>query len=389
MRPIIGAIDSHRSITTTTTAGGSTTTTTTTVAGSMPPQEGFGALANGHLVGVFTTYTVTSLGGGFGAGTFGGGIASNRRIVFAVSGTITGRFDMSNIVNFTIDGTTAPYPGITFTGNGGEAAISIANGCSNIVVIGLTLANSNSAGNGGNTDGLNVQQNATNVMIKHCFAYGNTDGNIDFAEDCTNCTMQYCVIGNHVGNLSGDTGGTLVTGRKISVHHNFFYPKSPNPDEGERFPFAHFNYGTQVAGEAKLDARSNLIWMFGRGSSHTGSGFGVCVSYAANGNAVNNYAYTPGSDTTNCITRSAYGEPDGNLYASGNLSGNGVNANADNNHAEFTIPTAYQVANDPPCSSSAVVRLYAGPTQRHPTTGLREPYLQSHFDDLPATLPGC
>lgn len=383
MRPLAGITDSRRAVTT-------STTTTTTIAGSLPQQEGYGALANGHLAGAFSTYTVTSLGGGFGAGTFGGGIASNRRIIFAVSGTITGRFDMANTTNLTIDGTTAPYPGITFTGNGGEAAISIANGCSNIVVMGLTLANSNSAGNAGNTDGLNVQQDATNIMIKHCFAYGNTDGNIDFAEDCTNVTMQYCVIGNHVGNLSGDTGGTLVTGRKITVHHNFFYPKSPNPDEGERFPFAHFNYGSQVIGEAKMDARSNLIWMFGRGSSHTGSGFGVASSYGANSNAVNNYAYTPGSTPENAVTSSAYGEPVGNLYAVGNLSGNtGINANADNNHAEFAIPAQYQVANDPPCSSAAVIRLYAGPTQRHPVTGLREPYLQSHFDDLPGTLPRC
>lgn len=359
-----------------------------------PPQtlEGYGALTTGHLGapgGSYTTYTVTNTNAS-GSGSLVNGLASNRLINFAstLSGTITipdgsARIEIMGMQNITIDGTTAAYPGITITCLGGDGC-SIGTTSNNILVKGLSFINCTG-------DGANVVDNATNVVYMNCTAYGNQDGNIDFAADCSFCTMQYCIIGNHNGAPSGGTGGTLCTGRFLSIHHNLFFPISPNPAEGERFPLVHRNYG--IAGTPDSDVRSNLIYRFGRANA-TGSGFGVCVAYSAKANVVNNYGYTPDSAAASdfvLIKTSSGSNPPGFGYSSGNVTGNsGVFPNNEGTQSTpYSIPTQYQVADDPACQAATKILQYAGLTQRNPVGGTRRPEDANYINNVILPLPGC
>src|SRR5205085_10877182 len=180
---------------------------------------------------------------------------------------------------------------------------------------------------------------AHDIMITNCTSWGNRDGNIDIAGDNTgqtkNVTVQWCIIGGGAANNSSYSGCTLVTGQNVSLHHNLYVPATVG-GVGERCPLVHCNYSP--VGSPNADIRNNLIWKFGRDNG-TGSGFAIDVAYSAAGNAVNNYVYTSvSSSADNGVTTSAYGEPSGSLYASGNVSGNtGTNANSKSNHAEYSI----------------------------------------------------
>ena len=70
---------------------------------SQTAYEGFGALAVGGSNST-TVYHVTNTNSS-GAGSLANGIGSNRTIVFDVSGTIVGRFDLIGISYLTIDAT--------------------------------------------------------------------------------------------------------------------------------------------------------------------------------------------------------------------------------------------------------------------------------------------
>ncbi|HET6995949.1 MAG TPA: hypothetical protein VFI06_13245, partial [Chitinophagaceae bacterium] len=106
--------------------------------------EGFGAVTKGGTGKKIVR--VTNLNA-YGAGSLYDAIGSDRTIVFDVAGTIKGfRWDASdhNIVvsNLTIDGSTAPSPGITLdnTGPGGDC-LSFQNGCHDIIVRNIRARN--------------------------------------------------------------------------------------------------------------------------------------------------------------------------------------------------------------------------------------------------------
>jgi hypothetical protein len=352
---------------------------TTSAAGSLPAIQGYGALATGHAGNAGSdTYTVTTTNAS-GAGSLLNGIRSNRRIIFSVAGTINQRHDIVNISNLTIDGTTAPYPGVVITTSGGDG-MSVQGTSTNILIRGLTFINCSG-------DGLNVIENATNVAVSHCTAYGNGDGNIDFANDASLCTMQYCIIGNHNYAASHNDGGTLVTAHLVSIHHNLFFPISPNVGSAERFPLVHRNYG--VAGTPDADIRNNVAYKFGRDNA-TGSGYGADIAYGAKANVVNNYYYTTSAVAANdaVVTDGTYGStPAGQAYVAGNISGNaGVNPQSQNNHAEFPIPAQYQITTESVCTALANVLALAGITQRN--AGARTPVEQTYINGVNNT-PGC
>lgn len=382
IKGISGPLDAGGGGTTPTTT--TTSTSTTTLApGNLPRLEGFGAAATGGT-GFPTVYHVTNTNAS-GAGSLLNGLGSDRTIVFDVSGTINQRHDITSISNLTIDGTTAPYPGIVITTNQGDG-MSVGTRCVNIIIKGLTFINC--TGDGLNVIGDEDGLDAHIVAIMHCFAYGNQDGNIDIASSAYNVTMQFCIIGNHDASQNND-GGTLVTGHFASVHHNLFYPKSPNPGSGEREPLVHRNYGVPSTPDA--DVRNNIMWKWGR-SNGTGSGFGIYSAYGAKVNAVANYCYTAGAATADGVTRTAYqsgGIPPGDLYAAGNVSGNGVNLNANGNMpSEYSIPVQYQITGESACAAALRVLQYAGPTQRNPVGGTREPIAAGYINDI-TPLTGC
>lgn len=350
------------------------------------PLEGYGVNAVGGSLDA-TVYHVTTVTG-TGAGSLYYGInnsGSHKTIVFDVSGTINQRHDIGSNSYLTIDGTTAPYPGITITTSGGDG-MSVQNATTHHIIIkGLTFINCSN-------DSLNVIDGAHCVAIMNCTSYGNEDGNIDFS-DCDSVTMQYCIIGNHNGAPSGGTGGTLIVARNISVHHNLFYPLSPNPAEGERFPFCHCNYtcNGQPSSQLNADIRNNLVWQYGRNNA-TGSGYGSGIGYGAQVNIVNNYYKTSDANAEQNGVKLTVDNVQGYAYTSGNVSGNGFNFNTGSyfntgpHGGEWIVASQYSITSESACTATAKILANAGITQR--SGGNRTAAEQAYINGVTA-LTGC
>lgn len=324
--------------------------------------EGFGAQAVGGG-NSSTVYHVTNLNSS-GSGSLSAGIGSNKTIVFDVSGTITGRFDLINISYLTIDATGRD---ITINNaNNGDGISFDGSNTHHCILKGVRVIN---AGN----DGINVVDGAHDIVITNCSSYDNVDGNIDVAGG-KNVSIQWCILGRGKQEWSGDM---LITAQNVTAHHNLFAPATQG-GVGERAPLVHSSY--TPPGSPSADVRNNLVWKFGRDNG-TGSGFGIDSAYGATTNAVNNYVYTTGGSASAGVTTSAYGEPSGLLYAVGNVSGNsGTNANSKNNHAEWAIPAWAQVTVKDACTAAREVIQKAGPTTRNSIE-------QAIINGI--TLPGC
>lgn len=321
--------------------------------------EGYGALAGGaNTTKIYHVTNLKSTGQGSLNYILSETNPTGYRIVFDVSGQINQSHRVYSGDHFTIDGSTAPFPGINIKTNGGDGLVLEGSNVHHIIVRGLVT---DSCSN----DGIAINDGAHDITITNCTSYGNGDGNIDISSDSYNNSIQFCIIGNNVARVNGNSGGSLLTGHNNSFHHNLCYPAPPNkPEDGERFPYVHHNYGVKATPPSPdADVRNNLIWNWGRDNS-TGSGFGIKIVYAATGNAVNNYLKTistgaiPDGITTNS------GEPDGKAYIAGNVSGNGFNYNAKSTSPEFTVPAQYQITMQDACSAAKLVLQQAGITQR-------------------------
>ena len=121
--------------------------------------EGFGASAVGGA-NSSTVYHVTNLNSS-GAGSLTNGIGSNRTIVFDVSGTITGRFDLGNISYLTIDATGQD---ITINNNNNGDGISFDGANTHHCILkGVRVIN-------GGEDCINVVGGAHDILITNCSA---------------------------------------------------------------------------------------------------------------------------------------------------------------------------------------------------------------------------
>ncbi|MBC7946775.1 MAG: T9SS type A sorting domain-containing protein [Chitinophagaceae bacterium] len=320
--------------------------TTNALLAQVVQYQGFGAGAIGGSNSP-TVYRVTNLNSS-GAGSLANGIGSNRTIVFDVSGTIIGRFDISNVSYMTIDAT---GQNITINNNVNGDGISFGSGTHHCILKGVHVTN---AGN----DGINVVDGANNILITNCTSYGNRDGNIDIAGG-TNVTVQYCLLG---GGNTGWSGAMLVTATNVSVHHNLISPATPG-EVGERCPLVHCNYSP--VGNPNIDFRNNVVWNWGRANG-TGSGYGTAIAYNATGNVINNYYRSNVGGSSAAQPDDGYGSNGGRAHIAGNVSGNtGVNPNIESNNAIFTIPTAAAVTTQDACTAAALVLANAGPSPRN------------------------
>jgi len=287
-----------------------------------------------------------------GSGSLFEAIGSDRTIVFDVGGTITGfRWDASdhNIVvsNLTIDGSTAPSPGITLdnTGPGGDC-LSFQNGCHDIIVKNIRVRN---AGN----DGFSVVRNCYNIVFDHCSSANNGDGDLDITDGCYNITVQWCIFGHSVA------GAMLVAfprTRDISIHHNLF--SSAGTGAGERNPFVHnaINYKANIVSYLMADFTNNIVW--GWGNSNGGWGYGSGVDYGGTLQARNNF-YMSSVEPTGAIVKD-HNSKGAKIYASGNVSGN---PNIDPNHiSNVWVPwPAAPITMQDACAAAKKVLTEAGP----------------------------
>jgi hypothetical protein len=312
--------------------------------------EGFGSLTRGgkgHRVVHVSNLNAT------GPGSLYEAIGSNRIIVFDVAGTIN-RFrwdnsDFSNLVisTLTIDGSTAPSPGITLdnTGAGGNC-LSFQNGCQNIIVKNLRVRN---AGN----DGFSLVGNCHDIVFDHVSSVNNGDGDLDITDGCYNVTVQWSIFGH------SKAGAMLVAfpkTRNISIHHNLF--NSTGPGAGERNPFVHnaTNYQPNLITYLMADFTNNVVWNWGESSGNFGYGSGADFGGTLQ---VRNNFYQSTSQPENAIMKNkdSYGA---RVYAAGNVSGDiGVDPNSVSNvSSPWTVaPLTMEDA----CSAAGKVIAEAGP----------------------------
>ena len=191
--------------------------------------EGFGAVTNGAAscpTGA-ATYHVTSLADS-GAGSLRDAISVGcRNIVFDVGGTITLNSQLRVRVNYlTINGASAPSPGITISQPTLSAGVVIESGSSG-PVHDIVVHHLRHVGPGGHDDsiadiwGLDGEENPVyNVVLDHITAKGSNDGVFDVWGTVHDVTISWNLISDTVAALHFSEAST--TRQRISLHHNVF-----------------------------------------------------------------------------------------------------------------------------------------------------------------------
>ena len=317
-------------------------------------------------------------GTGFGAQTFGGDGSNvvhvtsladsgegtlraavsrgNRRIVFDVAGTIPLSQHISVRRSFvTIDGSSAPSPGITLVNHGFFLEGREAH---DVVIRGIRVRNP--AG-----DGITVKEGAHSIWIDHVSLDGCGDGNLDVTQRAEDVTVSWSLLTGCAKNMLIKYGA-----RRVSVHHNAFVRSQ------YRNPFVSNDDAGTLAGDVTADVRNNLVW--GWGSSGGGSG----IECGAKANFVANYYSSP--DTRAASQARAIigpgcsrGHP-GLLFASGNVSADGIDPNAGTSQLEPFPAPATDTA--PACQAARDVLAQAGV---HPRDGTDQSRLAGISIDCP------
>lgn len=235
--------------------------------------QGFGASTNGGAAGsVVVVTTLNDSGTGSLRAALTGG---NRTVVFAVGGTIDLATELTIRNAFvTIDGLSAPAPGITLRGQG----LTIRGpGGHDVIVRGLRIRDAA-------RDGIWVTDGAYNIVIDHCSIHGSRDGNIDITRAGTrDVTVSWSVL----SEPAGEEKNMLIAfqSTRVTLHHNVFIAAN------QRNPQVTFDDSDARREDTQttLDMRNNLIWNW-----H--GGYGTRIRYGAAANVVNNYYASAGRD---------------------------------------------------------------------------------------------
>jgi subtilase family serine protease len=342
-----------------------------------PGYEGFGSATTGGAGA--TVVAVTNLNDS-GPGSLRDALSQgNRCIVFTVSGTIRLQQKLrTGGSNLTIDGLTAPGPGITIT------PVGLAIDHDNVIVRGLRVAVVSSAA--GTQDG--IQCAGDNVVIDHVSVRGASDENIGL-NGCTNATVSWSILGSPI---DGHSTNMLIIGAqtyRVSVHHNLFV------DADRRNPWLNQgDIGRSPMQSIQADIRNNLMWDVGGGGSH----HGTAVYDGSTANIVNNYykARVTCAGDPDCQMRmvtvcqaSDFAEdrnfcgsrPDaGGVYVAGNFSTEGWSSHLNLKGTRTTPWPAAAVRTSDACTAAADVIAGAG---ARPLDAADAAYLDS------VEAPGC
>jgi fibronectin type III domain protein len=290
-----------------------TVTTPATVSAATPcaipagGYEGFGRSTTGGAGK--TVYRVTNLNNS-GPGSLRDAVSQgNRCVVFDVAGTIS--LSSSLLVrgaNITIDGFTAPSPGISLTGWGFDWHGPV-RGVANIIARGIRIRGTAYPESLG-ADGFQIV-GVNNFVIDQVSIDQWGDGSIDIADGSSNGTVQWSIFGTGKGSQPKSLLVKYGTTR-ISLHHNLFI------NAHDRSPYiAWSDNASETPTEIVADVRNNLIWNYGW--------TGMSVRHRAWANIVDNYSFSAAAPTAGAAL---YVSEAGIAYASGNLSLNGININA-------------------------------------------------------------
>lgn len=250
--------------------------------------EGYGSTARGGAGG--DTYHVTTLADG-GVGSLRDGVLNRtgpRTIVFDVGGTIT----ISNqiVINkpyLTIDGATAPSPGITVTKVADTNQFFIA-GTHDIILRYLRFKGVYAGGEGtgvNNTGLIGIDgdtwpdHHAHDIVVDHVTVLNATDSGMDVWGEVSDVTISWCLIANsfHPSTVSFYPA-PFQKRRRVSMHHNVWARND------ERNPQLR-------ADVADFDYVNNVIYDWGY---WTGFGYGIRIKNEpgephVDANIINNY----------------------------------------------------------------------------------------------------
>lgn len=232
--------------------------------------EGFGAETPGGSGGA--SVVVRSLADA-GPGTLREALSGGARtIIFAVAGDITLQDHLYvDGAYVTIDGFSAPAPGITLRNRG--LIIRGSRGAHDVIVHNIRVRDAS-------IDGIQVAYGAYNVVLDHVSVSGSGDGNIDITENSRDVTVSWSIL----GRPGPPQKNMLVKYRasRVTLHHNLFVAAA------QRNPLASVDDDGTPAADTTLDLRNNVVWDWGNGS-------GTVVRNRALANVVGNVYGSPAS----------------------------------------------------------------------------------------------
>jgi subtilase family serine protease len=271
--------------------------------------------------------------------------AGNRTIVFDVAGTI--RLTSQIYVRgsyITIDGTTAPSPGITLAGEGlaihgsGGSYYDCGSRCygvHDVIVRGLRIRDSVG-------DGLRIAHGAYNIVVDHVSIQGSFDGNLDITES-HDVTVQWSVLAE-----GGDVQKNMLikySPSRVTLHHNIFVAAQ------QRNPQVKINDEGDAATDTTLDMRNNVVWDWL-------NGYGTYVWMGPRANVVGNYYSSPNSDASE--QADAIRVESARAYVAGNVSGDNLSRDVNSSGTETSPFPAPPVAMQGACDAAWSVLAGAG-----------------------------
>jgi hypothetical protein len=313
-----------------------------------PGFEGFGAATPGGAGGA--VYRVTSLADS-GAGTLRDAVSEGHRtIVFDVVGEIQLTSPIFILGSFvTIDGSSAPPPGITLVGGGliirGNVGLpSNQFPVNDIIVRGLRIHDAP-------IDGIQIANGAHNIVIDHVSVRDTGDGLIDITEHAHDVTVSWSI-------LAGGSKAMLVkyNAYNVTLHHNLWvHARNRNP------AVAVDDLGTPAT-TLTADIRNNLVWDWL-------DGVGTAIHHGAWANVVANFYSSPassGSDQQNalivCSADCGDGDPAyiAHAYTTANVSGTVLPFDINGAGRETAPFPASPVTIDDACTAASAVLAGAG-----------------------------
>jgi hypothetical protein len=197
-------------------------------------------------------------------------LKGKRTVVFDVAGEIplTRRLLVKGAY-VTIDGFTAPPPGITLRHHG--LYLHGTKGAHHVIVRGLRIRD---AAN----DGLQIKFGASNIVIVHVSVAGSRDGNLDITRDARDLTVAWSIFTAPQGTAHLHSKNVLIkyNASRITLHHNVLAKAA------ERNPQVRIDDAGTPATDTTIDMRNNVVWEWN-------GGYGTRIWYGPRANVVNNF----------------------------------------------------------------------------------------------------
>lgn len=263
---------------------------TETTAPAFPGAEGHGRYVTGGRGG--EVIHVTNLNDK-GAGSLRAAVNGNKKkiVVFDISGIIPLESDLVIGENTTIEGQTAPEPGITVRYR------TVRPGANNIIrFIRFRRGEEKDVNDGADAT---WQRQKDGIVLDHCSFSWSIDEIASFYDN-RHFTMQWCTLGEALANPGHSKGehsyGGIWGGKGASFHHNFLAHMQNRVPRfcGARYDWDGYDktqYANSIQAEI-VDFRNCVMYNWGNGNGcYGGTGGG-------NINIVNNY-YKAGAATSN------------------------------------------------------------------------------------------